>query len=941
MQPVDPACAKSKAKVLSELCFILLIGAFTLIAFQKTVFQGQPISRLNQIAQRDSLFAKYFFPIREAYDQSTYQQHFPNYVFAARELKKGHLPIWNPLSGCGVPQLADYQASVFGPIRTAFLFLAPDLSFTKAWNLLLVFQLFILGTSFYVLARVCALRPYASVFAALTYAFCPLTLGMLDLTINCNCFTPLIMAAFIHAAYRQTLISKTWAAIACALVILSGHPEPPLFVIAFSSLLYAWLSYTGPKSIFKSLFGIAFVGLLSFCLTAFMLLPFLEFLRNSDCYKAGLEGLHSNISWNSIILNLVHPAYGNFSPFLGIVSAFFIPLAVLSAIKTNRLLQGLCLCLAIAALIMIQPGPLATLFSWKALSWFAPKYCWYTLLMFAALIAAFGFEEFVESRHKTGKSRIILLTISALLPAGLLIAAKLIPGLRTANPIDEVYTQLAIEPKVFTRDLILLGILFTAGLTAPKFGRFRTYILIAAVALISTFSLAPLAKKACPVQSVVEYDQIEPIPFLQQKQERVITMGRHVLCPNSNMVYGIADLVPANVFHPKRFQPFMVACGVTAEGVNQFFDSDLSPTIDLASIKYVLSPLPVLKKNESHGVLKSLPENGQYDFGQKDKVRLKAASLRYFPENGEVLGKALWQLNPQIAKDLAWQSVLLDERNNVIWFSDLERFEYMFSRNKTSTNQADFERRFCALVPTQLQKKEKLLLGVQLFDWRTNSVIKTDSPIALQNGTLIPLAMFSPDGKISNQNKSVDFALGKNEERQFKLVLETDKRIRLYENKAALPQAYVVHKAIKAKNDKEALQLIQAENFNPRQEVVLEDAVVQYDLGQVDSKDKITYYRPDPCTIIIDSNLASPGYLILTDTFYPGWYASEIISDQDMPLPILHANYLFRAVALPAGFSSVTFSFQPPSWTMGLYLGLGTIISIAVVLLTNKLRQKK
>lgn len=881
---------------------------------------------MNQLAQRDSLFATYFFPVREAYDQSTYQQHFPSYVFAANEMKAGHLPIWNPLSGCGVPQLADYQASVFGPIRTALLFLAPNLPPTRAWNLLLVLQLFVLGASFYVLGRVCGLRQYASAFAALTYAFSPLTLGMLDLTINCNCLTPLIMAAFVHAAQRQNLTSKVLAAIACALVILSGHPEPPLFVIAFSSLLYAWLSFNKSTPL-KPLFGVAIVGLFSFCLTGFMLLPFLEFLRNSDCYKSGLEGLHSNISWNSVVLNLVHPAYGNFSPYLGIVAAFFMPLALLSGIKTSRILQGLCLCLAVAALIMIQPGPLSTIFSWKALSWFAPKYCWYTLLMVGTLIAAFGFEEFVEGRNKTGKQRAAILIASALIPAALLLAAKFLPALRECAPIDEVYTQLLVEPKIFTRDLILLGLLLAVGLVGQKLGRFKSYLLIAAVALISVIALAPLAKKACPSQTALEYDPIAPIPFLSQQHERTITMGRHVLCPNSNMVYGIANLVPANVFHPKRFQPFMVACGVTAEGVNQFFDSSLNATIDLASIKYVLSPLPVLKNDENHGQLKLLPDNGEYDFGQTDKVQLKALSLRYFPENGEILGKALWRLNPQIAKDLAWQSVLLDENHNVIWFSDLERFAYMFSDKASSSEPVDIERRFCALVPTKLNKKEKLLLGVQLFDWRSNSIIKTHSPQAIQNDTVIKLATFSPDGKLLSANNQLDFALGTLQDRQFRLVLETDKRIRLYENKGALPQAYVVHKALKAADEKQALTLIQAKHFNPQQEVILEDSTAATELGSDKTSDQVICQRPDPNTVLIQCRLTSPGYLVLTDTFYPGWKAYLTANNKE--LPILHANYLFRAVVLPEGASTVIFRFQPLTFQVGLYLGLAAIIFIA------------
>ncbi|UCC63897.1 MAG: YfhO family protein, partial [Anaerolineae bacterium] len=71
------------------------------------------------------------------------------------------------------------------------------------------------------------------------------------------------------------------------------------------------------------------------------------------------------------------------------------------------------------------------------------------------------------------------------------------------------------------------------------------------------------------------------------------------------------------------------------------------------------------------------------------------------------------------------------------------------------------------------------------------------------------------------------------------------------------------------------------------------------------------------------ASLAQAGYLVLSDTHYPGWQV-----DVDGQRGRLHrANLLFRAVYLPPGSHTVEFQFQPQS------LRLGAAVSILTVLL--------
>jgi uncharacterized membrane protein YfhO len=68
--------------------------------------------------------------------------------------------------------------------------------------------------------------------------------------------------------------------------------------------------------------------------------------------------------------------------------------------------------------------------------------------------------------------------------------------------------------------------------------------------------------------------------------------------------------------------------------------------------------------------------------------------------------------------------------------------------------------------------------------------------------------------------------------------------------------------------------------------------------------------------VVIETDARRPGYLVLTDTFYPGWRADVDGTAQT----IYRANYLFRAVYVPAGRHVVTFEYVPRTFQLGAVL---------------------
>ncbi len=160
------------------------------------------------------------------------------------------------------------------------------------------------------------------------------------------------------------------------------------------------------------------------------------------------------------------------------------------------------------------------------------------------------------------------------------------------------------------------------------------------------------------------------------------------------------------------------------------------------------------------------------------------------------------------------------------------------------------------------------------------------------------------------------------------------------ENPDPLPRAYVVHRTLPADGEAAALQAISRPSFDFRNTAVLEarDAVeprAPGRRGQKASPARIVRY--DPTQVIVQLNARGPGHLILTDTFYPGWKATV----DGSPAPILRANYLFRAVPVSAGKHTVTFRYEPRSFTLGATISVAAAAFLIAAVLVGVRRTRR
>jgi len=81
-----------------------------------------------------------------------------------------------------------------------------------------------------------------------------------------------------------------------------------------------------------------------------------------------------------------------------------------------------------------------------------------------------------------------------------------------------------------------------------------------------------------------------------------------------------------------------------------------------------------------------------------------------------------------------------------------------------------------------------------------------------------------------------------------------------------------------------------------------------------------------PGRVEFETFLTGPGFLILSDAFYPGWEARVDSEKRE----ILQADVCCRAVALEPGCHRVEFRYRPRSFRIGLVISLVTLVALLV-----------
>ncbi|MBX9877940.1 MAG: YfhO family protein [Candidatus Obscuribacterales bacterium] len=604
----------------AEALSYLGISLTVLFFFFRTVFLGLPISKICRMAEWDSIYSAYATGKSALCDPSIIHLLIPHYFLVAQMWKSGNLPLWNPYSACGAPLIGDIQACVFSPMRLLFTFFPSMYTYNLSMVLLVVGA----AAFTFALSRKLGLSRWAAALAAMAYALCPYQLFYLELLSGPSyCLFPLTFFAFVHAAQRKTFSSFVGCGLISTLLIISGHPELSFFGIFFASLLMGGLIVSGAatrygvietvnKRLTAFAFGLTFAGIITFLLSAPVLLPFAEFLLNSDCYKYGV-GISAYVPWQCVTYHLLQPGFGAASPYLGLVATCLWPLSLFVNGKKGLIAKCLGLVALVAFVLMSRVGPMDFVLQHPPMLWLVTVYCLPLYLLSLSVMAGIGLDKVLagDSENKFGVNKSVAF-VSVCVAAALLIPFALnicnVP-LRSGD-FDLILPHMYFDKINWIRDC-LLGISLIAVLLIGNRLKDRYRVVVSVIVLTLAFvGLAALARTSLPIENKFNYPQVEPLAYLKAQNDRMISIGPHLLRANTNTVYGIPDLRDFNVLFPKRYLQFAKAAGAKLEMFTEVFDSSLNHLVDMASVKYVLTQLPL--QTESRQSLQVIRENPSF-----------------------------------------------------------------------------------------------------------------------------------------------------------------------------------------------------------------------------------------------------------------------------------------------------------------------------------------
>jgi len=155
----------------------------------------------------------------------------------------------------------------------------------------------------------------------------------------------------------------------------------------------------------------------------------------------------------------------------------------------------------------------------------------------------------------------------------------------------------------------------------------------------------------------------------------------------------------------------------------------------------------------------------------------------------------------------------------------------------------------------------------------------------------------------------------------YMLVKKTEK-VNIYKNENFLPRVFLADKAVIIKDEKKILEKLKSKDFEPEKEVILEKDF-SYTNGErrTTNDEKAVVSKYTAGEVIIEAETSAPRFLVLSDTYYPGW---KVYIDKK-PGKIYRADYILRAVYLEPGKHIVKFRYGPFSFKIGFMITLATM----------------
>ena len=216
--------------------------------------------------------------------------------------RSGHVPLWNDLSGCGYPLLANAQSAALSPLR--LLALPLPLAYSMAAEAAMKILIALTFTFLYCRRRY---ERVPSIAGAVAFGFGTFLVVWLHFPhATVAAFLPAVLYQIDLLAERQTYGRFVFAAFLGPLMLFGGHPETSVHIVLFAALYAVWIAVVErPAGTLRFLATLAGAAAVAALLSAPFLVPVAEGIHQSARYLELSANPHSGIAfsdWPSLSL---------------------------------------------------------------------------------------------------------------------------------------------------------------------------------------------------------------------------------------------------------------------------------------------------------------------------------------------------------------------------------------------------------------------------------------------------------------------------------------------------------------------------------------------------------------------------------------------------------------------------------------------------------------
>lgn len=524
-------------------------------------------------------------------------QGLPWRAAVSEAVRAGRMPLWNRFLLAGNPLLGSAQAGVFHPSTWLSLFLPLPLSFTFSAS----FTIFVSLLCGFLFFADLDLSAGAALTGAVGWGFSTLLLFWNSYAEGVTLSTlPLLLLAARRLARQHHARGIGLAAAALLLSFAGGQPEMFFFSVATAGVVFLWeLSLARGRGALRAVWLAVLAGGLALLLSAPLLLPVHEAIRNSSEYRARSrtrerQSVPPRQAAGRLLPALLPFSYGIYGkspvqaerrdgsgmPFAYAGSVLF-PLAAVALARRRPALPGCGLFLAFAAAGLLlgasAPGLMDLL---SRLPGFALAHN-YRLVFLAALglsgLAALGAEEAIRFPRT-------LAAAAALTAAALVGASFLARGVfaERALPGRFVLEGLAAE----LVPVVLLALAAAAGRDGRRLAGAAALLLAAerAVEMHGLYPTLPAATLSAPLPTLSGLPRGNTAePF------RIVAQG-DVLRPNASALYGLEDVRGYESIALDRFvDTYPLWCRPQWASFNLVENLD-APFLSFLNVRFAIAP---------------------------------------------------------------------------------------------------------------------------------------------------------------------------------------------------------------------------------------------------------------------------------------------------------------------------------------------------------------